>query len=58
MSTVVIEPSRGWASLQLHAVWQYRELLYFLVWRDLKVRYKQTARGVAWIGWWYRPWLG
>ena len=46
---VVIEPTRGWASLQLHALWQYRELLYFLVWRDLKVRYKQTALGVAWV---------
>jgi lipopolysaccharide transport system permease protein len=47
--TVVIEPTRGWASLQLHAVWEYRELLYFLVWRDLKVRYKQTVLGAAWI---------
>lgn len=45
----IIEPSRGWISLQLHALWQYRELLYFLVWRDLKVRYKQTALGIAWI---------
>ena len=45
----VIQPSRGWASLQLHAVWEYRELLLFLVWRDLKVRYKQTALGVAWV---------
>ena len=47
--TVVIEPTRGWASLQLRALWEYRELLYVLVWRDLKVRYKQTALGVAWI---------
>jgi lipopolysaccharide transport system permease protein len=47
--TVIIEPSRGWAALQLRAVWQYRELLYFLVWRDLKVRYKQTLLGAAWI---------
>ena len=46
---VIIKPSRGWISLQLGAVWEYRELLYFLVWRDLKVRYKQTALGVAWI---------
>lgn len=46
---VVIEPTRGWASLQLREVWAYRELLFFLVWRDLKVRYKQTALGVAWI---------
>lgn len=46
---VIIEPSRGWISLQLRALWQYRELLYFLVWRDLKVRYKQTLLGVGWI---------
>jgi lipopolysaccharide transport system permease protein len=45
----VIEPTHGRVSLQLHAVWEYRELLYFLVWRDLKVRYKQTALGVGWI---------
>ncbi len=47
--TVVIRPSRGWASLQLAALWEYRELLYFLVWRDVKVRYKQTVLGVLWI---------
>jgi lipopolysaccharide transport system permease protein len=47
--TLVIEPSRGWLSLQLGRVWAYRELLYFLVWRDVKVRYKQTALGVAWV---------
>ena len=47
--TVVIQPSPGWAALQLRAVWEYRELLYFLVWRDIKVRYKQTALGVTWI---------
>ncbi len=47
--TVVIQPTRGWASLQLRALWEYRELLYFLIWRDVKVRYKQTALGVAWI---------
>jgi lipopolysaccharide transport system permease protein len=46
--TVVIEPSRGWTSLRLQDVWEYRELLYFLVWRDVKVRYKQTALGAAW----------
>lgn len=46
--TVVIEPSRGWASLRLWDLWKYRELLYFLVWRDVKVRYSQTAIGVAW----------
>ena len=47
--TVVIQPTRGLSSLQLRALWEYRELLYFLVWRDVKVRYKQTALGVAWI---------
>src|SRR5512136_2360087 len=46
---IVIQPSRGWATLNLHAVWEYRELLYFLVWRDVKVRYKQTLLGVLWI---------
>jgi lipopolysaccharide transport system permease protein len=45
----IIQPTKGWASLQLGAVWQYRELLYFLIWRDIKVRYKQTALGVAWV---------
>jgi len=45
---LVIEPSRVWFRLDLAALWQYRELLYFLVWRDLKVRYKQTAIGATW----------
>jgi homopolymeric O-antigen transport system permease protein len=43
-----IEPSRGRVSLKLRELWQYRELLYFLIWRDVKVRYKQTVLGVAW----------
>ncbi|MBL8214284.1 MAG: ABC transporter permease [Bryobacterales bacterium] len=43
-----IAPSRGWVSLRLRDVWEYRELLYFLIWRDIKVRYKQTALGAAW----------
>jgi lipopolysaccharide transport system permease protein len=43
-----IEPSTGWVSLRLHELWEFRELLYFLAWRDIKVRYKQTALGVAW----------
>jgi lipopolysaccharide transport system permease protein len=46
--TVRIQPSHGWVSLKLGELWAYRELLYFLVWRDLKVRYKQTVLGVAW----------
>ncbi len=45
---IVIRPSKGWIPLKLHEVWAYRELLYFLVWRDIKVRYKQTALGAAW----------
>src|SRR2546423_5146979 len=43
-----IAPSGGWVSLKLHELWEYRELLYFLTWRDIKVRYKQTALGAAW----------
>ena len=43
-----IDPSSGWVSLRLGELWEYRELLYFLVWRDIKVRYKQTALGAAW----------
>jgi lipopolysaccharide transport system permease protein len=43
-----IRPSRGWASLNLKELWQFRELLYFLTWRDVLVRYKQTALGAAW----------
>jgi lipopolysaccharide transport system permease protein len=46
--TLIIEPSRGWVSLKLYDLWEYRELLYFLAWRDIKVRYKQTALGAAW----------
>jgi lipopolysaccharide transport system permease protein len=45
---VVIEPHRGWASIGWRELWRSRELLYFLTWRDLKVRYKQTVLGVAW----------
>ncbi len=44
----VIEPSRTWAPLKWSDLWAYRELLFFLVWRDIKVRYKQTALGAAW----------
>ncbi len=48
IQTIRIRPSRGWASLGLGQLWAYRELLYFLIWRDVKVRYKQTALGVVW----------
>jgi len=44
----VIRPSRGWAPLNLRDLWTYRELLYFLTWRDIKVRYKQTVVGAGW----------
>ena len=43
-----IEASRGWVTLNLRELWEYRELLYFLTWRDIKVRYKQTVLGAAW----------
>lgn len=43
-----IEPSHGWVSLKLAELWEYRELIYFLTWRDIKVRYKQTVLGAAW----------
>ena len=46
--TIVIRPSRGWVSLDLRDLWRYRELLYFLTWRDIKVRYKQTIFGAVW----------
>ena len=45
----VIEPLRGWLSLDLRELWDYRELLYFFIWRDLKVRYKQTILGFVWV---------
>lgn len=43
-----IQPSKGWVSLKLGELWHYRELLYFLIWRDIKVRYKQTVLGATW----------
>lgn len=46
--TLVIEPSKGLLRLDLQVLWRYRELLYFLVWRDVKVVYKQTLLGVTW----------
>lgn len=47
-SVTVIQPSRGWVALRLDELWASRELLYFFIWRDVKVRYKQTALGAAW----------
>src|SRR6266403_2346142 len=46
---VRIEPPHGWLDLRLAEVWEYRELLYFFVWRDIKIRYKQTVVGVLWV---------
>lgn len=47
-SITIIEPRKGWQAVHFGELWQYRELLYFLVWRDIKVRYKQTVLGAAW----------
>jgi lipopolysaccharide transport system permease protein len=47
-AVTVIEASRGWVPLRVAELWEYREVLYFLVWRDLKARYRQTLLGVAW----------
>jgi lipopolysaccharide transport system permease protein len=44
-----IEPTRGWRAINLADLWRYRELLYILVWRDLKVRYRQTLLGALWV---------
>src|SRR5512138_3451227 len=46
--TVYLQPSRGWIALNLADLWAYRELIYFLTWRDIKVRYKQAALGIGW----------
>lgn len=44
----IIRPPRGWVSLELRELWEYRELMFFFIWRDIKVRYKQTALGATW----------
>ncbi len=44
----IIKPTRGWSFVNFRELWRYRELVYFLVWRDVKVRYKQTLLGAAW----------
>ncbi len=48
LDTIVLRPSRGWAALKLRELWDYRELIYFMTWRDVVVRYKQTVLGAAW----------
>lgn len=45
---IIIQPSAGWSALRLHDLWVYRELILFMTWRDLKVRYKQTLLGASW----------
>jgi lipopolysaccharide transport system permease protein len=47
-ATIVIEPARGLASFKLGEIWDYRDLLFFLAWRDINIRYKQTILGAAW----------
>jgi lipopolysaccharide transport system permease protein len=47
-SVMRVQPSKGWVSLKFRELWEYRELFYFLIWRDIKVRYKQTALGATW----------
>lgn len=49
LPVTVVRPSSGWIRLGLIDIWRFRELLYFLVWRDLKIRYKQTLVGVLWV---------
>lgn len=48
LKPIIIEPAKGWVGLRLDEIWAYRELLFFLMWRDIKVRYKQTVMGVLW----------
>jgi len=48
MKEIVLEPPHSWFNLHLNELWEFRELLYFLVWRDIKVRYKQTVLGATW----------
>lgn len=48
VATIVIEPSRGLANFNLHEIWDYRDLLVFLAWRDINIRYKQTILGASW----------
>lgn len=49
IAPIVIEPSRGWSSLGLRDLWAHRELLYFMVWREIQGRYRQTALGLSWL---------
>jgi lipopolysaccharide transport system permease protein len=49
LPTVIIKPTKGWAALNLRELWRYRDLLSILIGRDIKLRYKQTALGIAWV---------
>jgi lipopolysaccharide transport system permease protein len=49
LPSIRIEPPRGWFDLRIRELLEYHELLYFFVWRDVKIRYKQTAIGVVWV---------
>ena len=46
--TYILQPTRGWVKLNFKEMWNYRELLYFITWKEVKVRYQQTVMGVAW----------
>lgn len=46
--TIILKPSRGWLSVDFEELWRYRELIFFLTWRDIKVRYKQAVLGITW----------
>jgi lipopolysaccharide transport system permease protein len=48
MPTVILRPAKKWLGLDVKELWRYRELIYFLTWRDIKVRYKQAVLGIAW----------
>ena len=48
LPTITIRPVRGWVPINFKEVWEYRQLLYFLTWRNVKIRYKQTVLGAAW----------
>jgi lipopolysaccharide transport system permease protein len=48
LPVMVLRPSRGWVPVNLGDLWRFRELVFFMTWRDLKVRYKQTVLGASW----------
>ena len=46
---LIIKPKKGWVGLDIKELWEYRELIFFFVWRDIKIRYKQTVIGILWV---------